>query len=175
VIHLVLDHPRLETRGLNEAPLAMLVLGANTHVHRALDVNGHARYREAALLALLELLARPLELGVGERDQRSVGSDSVDEQALRDAQLGGGQADADRVLHDPCHPADLPAQRVVEAVHGGGARLEHGIAELANEGHGRDPPRLALRIQRRSLVALGRRYLGVLVLEIALRAHRRGF
>src|ERR687893_2079040 len=62
VVHLVLDHARLEARGLDQALLALLVEGAHAHEHGAVHVDGHAGDREAALLAQLGLGARPLEL-----------------------------------------------------------------------------------------------------------------
>ena len=36
-------------------------------------------------------------------------------------ELRRGEADAEGVVHEPGHPAHLPAQRLVEAVDGGGA------------------------------------------------------
>jgi hypothetical protein len=73
----------------------------------------------------------------------------------REAQLGSGETDAVGVAHDPGHAAHLPAQRVVEAVHRSGARLQNRIAELADERHGRNAARLRLGIERRSLFELG--------------------
>ena len=61
--------------------------------------------------------APPLDLGVDERRHGRLLLDAVDEHAVQDADLGGGQPDAERVDHQLAHPRDLGAQRVVEAVH----------------------------------------------------------
>ena len=87
VVHLVLDHARLQARGLDQPLLALLVAGADPDVHGAVDVHPHSGDREAALLERLLLLAAPLELGVDQGDHRSVGADAVDQHALGDPQL----------------------------------------------------------------------------------------
>src|SRR5919109_4554197 len=50
VIHLVLDHAGLEAGGLDEAALPLLVERSHADVNRALDINGDAGDREAALV-----------------------------------------------------------------------------------------------------------------------------
>ena len=65
VVHLVLNHARLETGSLHRSELTMLVLGAHAHVYGTLDVHGHTGYRETALLPRLDFVARPLDLRVG--------------------------------------------------------------------------------------------------------------
>jgi hypothetical protein len=151
----------------------VLVLGVYADVYRALHVHGHSGNREAPLLAGLDVVAGPLDLRIGERDQRRVRSDAIDEQALRDPELGRREADADGVLHDRGHPADLGAQRIVEAIDRGCARLEHRVPELAYQGHRRHAARFDLRIERGNLVVLWGRHLGVLGFWITLLAHRR--
>ena len=94
---------------------------------------------QAALLHALGLLARPLDLGVDERGHRRLGVGPVDEQAVQHAHLGGGEADAERVLHEQPHARDLVAQGVVEAVHRPGLGAQHRIAVLAHVGQRRAP------------------------------------
>ena len=53
VVHLVLDHPGLEARCLDQARLALLVERAHAHVHRALHVDDDPGDREAALVERL--------------------------------------------------------------------------------------------------------------------------
>ena len=43
VVHLVLDHARLETRGLDQDRLAVLVARVHAHVDRPLDVDAPRR------------------------------------------------------------------------------------------------------------------------------------
>ena len=45
------------------------------------------------------------------------------------------------------HALDLGAQRVVEAIHRRGARLEHRVAEAADERHRGSPPGCYLRVE----------------------------
>jgi hypothetical protein len=82
VIHLVLDHAGLQARGLDQPVLALLVAGAHAHVHGTLHVDLDARDREAALLQDLAVVARPVDLGIGENDHRGVGAHAVHEQPL---------------------------------------------------------------------------------------------
>ena len=73
----------------------MLVARAHADVDRPLDVDVDAAGSdEAALLDHLRLLAGPLEHGVDQRVDGRVRLDAVDEHAVRDADLRGGQADA---------------------------------------------------------------------------------
>ena len=95
VVHLVLDDPRLQAaRPRRAIVLALLVLGADAHVDRALDVDVDGGQAQAALLGPLLVLAGPLDHGVDQRVDRAVGLDAVDEHAVQDADLGGGEADA---------------------------------------------------------------------------------
>ena len=82
--------------------VAVLVVGADEHGDRALDVDVHERQAEAALLEDLLVAAGPFDLRVDERDRRAGGLDAVDEQAVRDPDLRGGKADPERVLHERC-------------------------------------------------------------------------
>jgi hypothetical protein len=131
---------------------------------RPLDVDHDPGDREATLVAALAVVARPLDLRVGERDQRGVRPDPVDEQPLRYPQLRSREPHAERVVHDARHAGDLLTQRVVEAVDRCGAGLQDRITEAADEGHGGEPPGLELGIE------LGRALLVLLnlYLEIAL-------
>ena len=160
MVHLVLDHARLEAGCLDEAGFSLLVDRSYAHVDGALDVDRDAGYREAALVEHLLVLAGPLDLRVRERDHRRVGAHAIDEEALRDAELGRGEAHAVGVAHDARHPAHLPAERVVEAVDRRRARLQDRVAQAADEGHRRDAPRLGLWIEcRRVLLRLLRDHL----------------
>src|SRR5215211_3581887 len=170
VVHLVLDDPRLQPRGLHEPLVALLVPRAHPHVHRALHVHLDAGDRQAALLEGLAVLARPVDLGIRQDDHRGVGADAVDEQSLRDPQLGRGQADAEGVVHDPGHPLDLALERIVEAVHGCGARLQDGVAEPPDERHRRHPTGLDLGVELRALLFFAGP-LGLDRLELVLLGH----
>src|SRR3954454_1695546 len=132
VVDLVLDDPCLEPRGLDLDRLARLVPGGDADVQGALDVDDDAGEREAALLHDLLCLAAPLDHRVDERVDRALLLDAVDEQAMQRADLGGREADADRVDHQPPHPRDLLAQRLVEDLDGPRRRAQHGVAELAD-------------------------------------------
>ena len=112
--------------------LAVRVLRADADVDRPLDVDVDAGKAQAALLHPLLLLARPLQFGVDQRVDRAVVLDAVDEDAVQRADLGRGEADAHRVVHERGHPRDLVAQRVVEDLDRPGLRAEHRIAELAH-------------------------------------------
>src|SRR5579859_5312410 len=79
VIHLVLDDPGLEARGLDEHGRAVLVLGPDTHVDRTLHVEQHGRKAEAALLHRLGLLARPFDLRIDQSAHRRLLLDPVDQ------------------------------------------------------------------------------------------------
>ncbi len=158
----MLDHARLEAGGLHHAVLALLVAGADANVHRAVDVHDHAGDREAALLEGLLVVGGPLDLGVHER-AGGVGAHPVHQQPLGHAQLRRGEAEPDRVVHQPGHAGDLALERVVEAVHLGGAALEDRVAEAADERHGGNPAGLDLGIERRRSILfleLGQRCLG---------------
>src|SRR4051812_10297587 len=111
--------------------------------------------REAALLEDFAVVARPLDLGIDERDHGRVGADAVDEQSLREPELGRSQADSEGVVHDPRHPLDLAAEGVIEAIHRGGAGLQDRVAEPPDERHGGGAPSLDFRVELRALLPLG--------------------
>ena len=114
-----------------------------------LDVDEHGRKAEAALLHRLRLAARPFDLRVDERQHGRLLLHPVDEHAVQDADLGGGQPDAERVDHQLAHPRDLRAQRLVEAIDRARPRLEHRIAELPHLGQSGAAPCGDLRIELR--------------------------
>ena len=107
MIHLVLDHPGLEPGGLDHDPLPIRVKRPDPHVNRALNVDVHTREAEAALLHLVGLLARPFDLGVDQHGHRRLLLDPVDQQAVKDPDLGRGQPDSQSVAHQRAHLADL--------------------------------------------------------------------
>ena len=128
----MLDHPRFEPLGLERQRLALEVLGAHAHVERPLDLDAHAGQRQAALLQRVDLVALELDHRVHEHAERPLGLDAVDEQAVHDAELGGGQADAERLVHQPLHPAHLVLERRVEHLDLAGAAAQHRVAVPAH-------------------------------------------
>ena len=137
-------------------PAASIVIGspcsssaADPDVERPLDVDVDRGQAEAALLGGLELVAPPLDLGVDQPDERRVGPDPVDEHAVQDADLGGGQADAERAVHQLAHARDLVAQRVVDPLHRPRAGAQHRVAELAHVGERRRAAGRELRVELR--------------------------
>ena len=147
VVHLVLEHARLEPGRLDEQLVAVLVGRLDADVHRALDLDEHAGQRQAALLGGLALLAGPLQDGVDDRGHRRVRVDAVDEQPVHDADLRGGEPDPQRVVHDLAHPADLLGERVVEALDVQRAAAQHRVAVLADQLQGRVAAGAGLRIE----------------------------
>jgi hypothetical protein len=103
-------------------------------------------------------------------------ANAVDEQPLRDPELGRRQAHAERVLHDRGHARHLAAQPLVEAVDVGGAALQDRVAVATDERHRRRAARLHLRVERRGLLELAGLRLdlgGRLRVIGSLVAHRR--
>ena len=98
-----------------------------------LDLDEHAGQRQAALLERLALLAGPLEHRVDDGGDRRVGVDAVDEHAVHHADLRGREADAERVVHEPAHPADLLGEALVELLDLERAAAQHRVAVLADE------------------------------------------
>ena len=82
---------------------------ADAHVDRALDVDADAGIDRQPSSTISSSPARPLELGVDQRDQRRVLADAVDEQPLRDADLRSGQARR-RVRRSSARPSAAPAR-----------------------------------------------------------------
>jgi hypothetical protein len=118
MVDLVLDHPRLESRRLDLERLPGRVVGLHAYVQRALDVDDDARQAEAALLGGLDLLRGPLDLRVHEGGRRRIGPGLEDEQPPHHAELGRGEPDAERVVHDRHHPLDLGGQLGPEVLDG---------------------------------------------------------
>src|SRR4051794_15690780 len=173
VVHLVLDHAGLEAARLDEDRVSVLVLGADAHVHGALDVDEHVGQRQASLLGDLLVLPGPLELRVHERDDRRLGLDAVDENAAQAADLGGGEADPERVLHEVAHRRDLAAQVVVEDLDLPRRRLQDRVAPLRDVSERGLAPRLHLGGQLGALAALAleRLVVGVIVLGHGVRGY----
>ena len=153
MVDLVLDHTRRKPLGLDLDPLTVLVLGAHPHPGVALDLDMHARQAQTALFGRLELVALPLEHRVHKRCQRVLGVGAVDEHTVQHAELGGGQPDAERVVHQLPHPLDLSLQHLVEALDRQRRRAQHGITELAHLAQRRVAAGTSLRIE---LLGLGR-------------------
>ena len=136
MVDLVLDHARDEPVGLDLQLLSRLVHGADANACRALDLDVDPRQAQASLHARLELLAAPLHDGVHERSQRILLVGLEDEHAMEHTHLVGGEADAERVVHQLAHPRHLRAQPLVEALDGQRARAQHRVAELAHMAQG---------------------------------------
>src|SRR3954469_20154450 len=132
MVDLVLDDARLQARGLDRDRLTVLVVRTDADVDRALDVDDHAGQRETALLHRLGRLAPPFDDRVDQGVDGALLLDAVDQHAVEHADLGGGQADADRVGHQPAHAADLLAQRVVEGFDRDRLGPQDGVAVLAD-------------------------------------------
>src|SRR5688572_27194689 len=97
MVHLVLDHPRLQALGLEGQREALGVQRLDPHPLASLDLAEEAGYREAALLPPHD--APPLDDdGV---DQRAWAARAVIDQddAEADPYLGGSHADAHLVVH----------------------------------------------------------------------------
>ena len=110
--------------------LAVLVLGAHAHVDRALHVDVMPGDREAALLERLLVLARPLDLGVHERDHAARRGPRGRPAAAARARAAARRGPTPRASFMIAAPSGhLVAQRVVEAVDGGGAALQDRVAE----------------------------------------------
>ena len=112
-----------------------LVERADADVDGPLDVDEHPGEAEAALLHRLELLARPLDLGVDERRHGRLMLHAVDEHAVEHARPG-----ARRGRHRAHRPSAAPIrstserQRLVEPLDLPGSGLQHRVAELADVG-----------------------------------------
>ena len=61
-----------------------------------------------------------------------VGAGLEDEHAPHHAELGGGEADPERPLHEGDHPLGLRSSSGPKLGHLGGPRLQHRVAELAD-------------------------------------------
>jgi lactose/L-arabinose transport system permease protein len=146
VVHLVLEHARLEARRLDQLLVAVLVAGAYADVDGTVDLDEHAGQRQAALLERLALLAGPLEHRVHDGRDRRVRVDAVHEHAVHDADLGGGEADAEGVVHDLAHAADLLGEPLVERRDLERAAAQDGVAVLADELEGGVAPGSRLRV-----------------------------
>ena len=89
---------------------------------------------------------------------RIVGVGAVHEHAVQHAQLRGGEAHAERVVHQLPHPLDLLLKGLVEALHRQRGRAQHRVAELAHAAQRRVAagPRLGVELggRRRVLLAL---------------------
>ena len=81
---------------------------------RALDRHEHSLEREAALVGDLGLLRQVGDLGIDDRGHVLVAGRLEHEQPLEDADLGRGEPDAARVVHQVRHPVGQPREVVVE-------------------------------------------------------------
>ena len=129
-------------------------------MQRALDVDDDAGQAEAALLGGLRLLGGPLDLGFTSAVGVASGPGLEDEQPPHDAELGRGEPDAERVVHDRHHPLDLGGELGTEVLHRRGRRAQHRVAELADVGK-----RVAAALERLGVEAVGAFVVGPLGLD----------
>jgi hypothetical protein len=73
--------------------------------------------------------------------------DAVDEHAVQDAELGRGQPDPERVVHERAHARDLLAQASSKTSTGRACALQHRIAEDAHVRERGVAPRGDLRVE----------------------------
>ena len=125
----MLQHPRLETRRLEQERLPAHVEPAHPRVQRSLDVHRDARDAEATLLGDGLLVGEPLDLRVDEPRRRRLRSGLEDEQPPHHAELRRGQPHTHRVAHDHDHPLGLARELTVELADLGGAGAKRRIAK----------------------------------------------
>src|SRR3954447_13360849 len=132
VVDLVLQHAGLEPRRLDLERLALDVDGADAGKERSLHVHRDPWQAKASLLGDLLVVGDPLDRRVRDRGRRRVGPGLEDEETMHDAELGGSEADADRVAHDRDHPPALALEPGPEGRDLRRPRLQHRVAELAD-------------------------------------------
>src|SRR5206468_9570671 len=126
VVDLVLDRAGLVAAHLGAVPLAVPVQRLDHHAHRPLDVAEDLRDREAPLLPDLGFGAALDDRGVDQHQWRRVLLAHVhDGDALRDADLVGGEAHPLGGAHRLEQIVHQPAHGVVHAGHGGRALAQH--------------------------------------------------
>ena len=112
------------------------------------DVHDDAGDRQAARPSFLDVLAVPTPCGG--RRARSAERRARPDRPAGAVRVRAGRGEAHQgVVQEPGDPADLPAQRSSKRVDGGGAGLEDGVAEAADQRHRRDPACLELGVERR--------------------------
>src|SRR5262245_26677151 len=153
VVHLVLDHPGSQPVGLDLELTPARVARAHSHARRALDLDVHAGQAQAPLFGELALLALPHPDRVDEGRQLVLRVGPVDEHAVQHSELGRGQPDAERVVHQIAHALDLRLQRLIEALDGERAGAQHRVSQLAHLAQRGIAPRARLGIE---LVGSGR-------------------
>ena len=133
------DKPRGRSGRASGTPVAQAaeelgipVLRLHPDRHRAGHLDADLADGEAALEVGLLLVGAPGDLGVHERDRRFLVAGHHDREAAQRPHLRGGEPHAAGVVHDPDHPLDVVAQRVVELRDRQGRRPQHGVAELAD-------------------------------------------
>jgi hypothetical protein len=114
VVDLVQEDAREEALDLAEVVLAVDVLEADAGAQRSVERVEEAGERQAALVALLDLLGRLLDDGVDDRTVLVLDRDLPDEQALQDPDLVGGEPRPRGLAERVEHVAGEPTQTVVE-------------------------------------------------------------
>ena len=135
VVGLVLDAAGEQVAALDRDRVAVDVLAVRDDVLLAHAVEGEVGQRQAALGAVLLLVAREVQHRVDEVAERVV--DVVDEHPQADADLRRGEPDAGRLEHRVDEVLDEGAQLLVEGGDRSGGGAQHGVAEQADgtQGH----------------------------------------
>ncbi len=105
MVDLVLDHPRQEPAGLKVQRRAIAVERRDADPLGPYDGGEDSRDREASFLAF-DAAAPPGDGRVDERPRPAALVVVHEDQPERDADLGGGEADADLVVHGLDHVGD---------------------------------------------------------------------
>ena len=138
MVHLVLETDGEEAVQLFLMRLALLVEPAGANTVRAVDLGVLIGNGKAALAIGLERVGRPDDLRIDEDAGIANGLAALllrflqvdDEDALRHADLDGGEADAGRGIHGVEHIGDELAQIVVHGLHRPGNLPEQRVGSL---------------------------------------------
>ena len=145
----MLEDARLEPRRLDHERLAVMSrprTRANSGRSTSTDTRGRLRQPSSAVASSSESHSSSgLAIAVGVAS----GPGLEDEQPVHHAELGGGQPDADRVVHDRDHPLGLALELGAEAGDLRGARLQHRVAEGADLRQRRRPALARLLVELR--------------------------
>ncbi len=132
MVDLVLEDAGLEPRRLEQHRSAGEVDRGDPRVQGPLDVDDDVGEAQAALLGDDELPRAPLDLRVDDGAGLASGPDLEDEHAPHQSELGGGEADPERPLHEADHPLGLTLELGAELGHLRSLRLQDRVAELAD-------------------------------------------
>jgi hypothetical protein len=149
VVDLVLHAPRTTAFQVERHLLAALVSSLDPHRGRALHRNEHALKGQAALVLGDDLVALPGKARIDDRGGAVAVATVEDEDAAKDADLGGRETDADRIHHQCLHSLDEPQEIVVELLDGIRDHPQRRIGILPDLGERELPPRVSLGVEFR--------------------------